>query len=172
MDDELTRLYNTKLIGDDPNGITFGQHKQTCVDGCGYCKIFRDREQDLIAQRNEEIAGLTGTQIQQYRNMMKDEPDISRWCPDKTEIYEKNGRINRDLYLVLQMQDFKDSEIREYFGINTNQWHIFKYREFPDWKENREDYLGYEAPAAYERWKEAGFHKYHNFDFIPRQCTC
>lgn len=155
--DRLQMLMHTQLID---NGLTYAEHKKHCKTGCILCSAFRKYEKQLKSEISDTEAkelGLSREQILSYRASL-DHTRIEDYYPDKSAALNPDGSLSRDAYLVLQLEDFHDREIREHFGFNVHQWNIYKAKEFPNWKNRsvKEKLLSSEGVAAYNRWRSSG----------------
>ena len=138
----------------------YGEHRKHCK-GCFLCNIYRTSEENMkkelgLSDAEMQATGLSFEQLLRLHETMEHDT-ISSYYPDKSAIYEKDGKISRETYLCLQSREFTDNEIRQYFGINIHQWNLFKKREFPNWKDKatRDRILSTEGVAAYLRWRKS-----------------
>lgn len=151
MNQKLQRLYETVV---PPLGETYGEHKKNCL-GCRWCAGFRFEEKRIKEESQRSVAGVSGDKVMVLRRLMAEGDNIDHFYADKAAFRDKNGKLKRDVYLVLKLQGFKDTDIRDYFGVNTHEWQVFKKREFPDWQNTKDGILANEAPAAMERWRKS-----------------
>lgn len=162
MSERRQMLMHAQLL--DGGGLTYEEHLKTCKDSCILCSSFRKYEEELksIELSDQEIKdlGLTREEILRYRETCEAD-SISNYYPDKSAVFNENGSVNRDVYLVLQGQGFTDKEIREYFEFNIHEWNNFKKKEFPNWKDKKtkDQILSTEAVEAYRRWRHSSRNK-------------
>lgn len=150
----MEMLMNAKIL--DGGTITYEEHRSHC-DGCVYCEHLRLLEEAIKQDENlDKVYQETGVseERQIYLRESLEPQRIEDFNFEPGDIYTKTGQINRETYLVLKFVEFKDTEIRDYFGINTNKWAKFKKQEFPKWKtkDNKDSVLANEAFSAYKRW--------------------
>ncbi|QNQ82943.1 hypothetical protein FP435_00120 (plasmid) [Lactobacillus sp. PV037] len=136
-------------------GENYKQHKLDCEFGCVFCAPLRRKEQKIKEMKDEEIAGVSGDRIVALRQKYQQQATIRSFFPDKTVIRTENGSINPDVYLVLQLEDFSDDEIRRYFNISHAQWVSFKRRQFPNWKDDKDEILNTRALEAMMKYRNA-----------------
>lgn len=134
---------------DDVPRTTYAEHKKTCAHGCAVCSYLRAVEKELHRKTTPQ---------QVAHEIQEDSEKIINYYRDPNAILTNNGgRLNRKVYLVLQVAGFTDKQIRTHYHINTNKWTIFKKKEFPEWddKKAREDLLAYEGLEDYKEWQKS-----------------
>lgn len=144
-------LLQTRVFGDE----TYAEHKKNCLVGCGLCAPLRCRERAIQDSENREIAGVPGKAVNDYRVHFNEQSTIEYWFKNKTDILDPNGGYKEWVYILLQSQDFSDSQIRRYFNINNSEWSRFKKNHFPNWKDDKDDILAERGPKAFQKWKNA-----------------
>lgn len=131
----------------------FEEHQKHCEYGCDLCAPIRKELERAQSKRHTSIANVPYDECLELRAEIQREDKIRNFYPSVDDIRLANGAISREVYLVLQVMDFSDSEIRKYFHINHHEWQNFKKREFPNWLEDRDDILSEEAQEAYLNWR-------------------
>lgn len=134
-------------------GETYGEHKKNCEFGCALCAPERRREARLRKREQTSIAGVPGSVVMQQRKAFYEQSKISNWFFSREDMRDKKGALITNVFIVLQLQDFSDSEIRHYFRINNSEWSRFKKDKFKDWSNNKEDYLSKLAAPAMKWYK-------------------
>lgn len=144
-------LLQTRVFGDE----TYAEHKKKCLVGCALCSAYRYRERSIKESEEREIAGVSGKDVNKYRAHFNEQGNISYWFKNKTDIRDANGGYKEWVYILLQSQEFSDSQIRKYFNINNSEWQRFKKIHFPTWKDDKEDIVAARESEAWEKWKQA-----------------
>lgn len=144
-------LLQTRVFGDE----TFAEHKKKCLVGCALCSVLRCRERAIRESENREVAGVSGKDAHNYKVLFSEQGSISYWFKNKTDIRNPKGGYYEWVYILLQSEDFSDSQIRKYFNINNSEWQRFKKNHFPTWKDDKYDILAERGSKAFKIWKEA-----------------
>lgn len=149
---EFEQMERAAAIIDDwkvfATGETFGEHRKYC-DGCPDCLVLR-RKRNKLLMENEQIAGIKMYKIVNLR--AQHDRGIDFYFPQTSEIYDSNGEIDRDNYIFLQVKGFTDDQIRNYFGIKSDDWNVFKTKYFPNWRQKSHEYLSIYTQNAVKQW--------------------
>lgn len=145
----LRNLYQTKV----GFGERFVDHQMSCEDGCILCSGIRKQIHKVEERASQNIAGLSGEQVMLLRQDINEKEKISSYYPSRTDIRLDTGALDRNVYLVLQSNNFSDTRIQHYFGINNHEWQQFKRREFPNWLSERDEILATEGVKALREFR-------------------